>query len=187
MADCTIRVAKVEDAEALLKIYSYYVEETAITFEYEVPSVEEFQGRIRNTLAKYPYFVAEIDGRIVGYCYAGTFKGRSAYDWAVETTVYVDKDCKKSGIGRALYAALEDALRKMHIINANACIGTVVEPDEHLDNNSMEFHEHMGYRLVGEFRKCGYKFGTWYNMVWMEKFLGEHSDTPEPILKFSEI
>lgn len=184
----TIRVATEDDAKEILRVYAYYVEETAITFEYEVPSEEEFRGRIRNTLKKYPYYVAEtLDGKIVGYCYAGAFKGRSAYDWAVETTIYIDKDCKKSGLGRRLYEVLEETLRQQNIINANACIGTCDVVDEHLDNNSMEFHDHMGYRLVGQFTKCGYKFDTWYNMVWMEKFLAEHSTNPAPIVPFSEL
>lgn len=85
-----IRVAKREDAEELLKIYSYYVENTAITFEYDVPSVEEFSDRISNTLEKYPYLVLEEEGKILGYTYAGKFNSRAAYDRAVETTIYMD-------------------------------------------------------------------------------------------------
>ena len=93
----TVRVAKVEDAEEILNIYAYYVRDTAITFEYEVPSLEDFQGRIRGTLQRYLYLVACRDGKIVGYAYAGAFKERAAYDWAVEMTVYVDKNQKKHG------------------------------------------------------------------------------------------
>lgn len=110
---------------------------TAIAFEYEVPSVEEFAGRIEHILKKYPYLVAEKDGRIVGYAYAGTFYDRAAYDWAVE--------------------------------------------------NSVKFHEHMGYRIVGKFCKCGYKFGKWYNMVWMEKHIGEHVEHAIKVRNFQKV
>ena len=98
-----IRIATENDAEELLNIYAPYVEKTAITFEYEVPSVEEFRKRIRNILKKYPYIVEEKEGEILGYAYAGVFKNRAAYDWAVETTIYVREDQRKSGVGRALY------------------------------------------------------------------------------------
>ena len=107
MGVLTIRTADRQDAEALLQIYAPNVKNTAITFEYDVPSVEEFAGRISKVLQKYPYLVAEVNGEPVGYAYAGPFKERAAYDWAVETTVYVRENMKKSGIGRALYTALE--------------------------------------------------------------------------------
>ena len=99
MEEITIRTAVRQDAEALLQIYAPYVKNTAITFEYDVPSVEEFAGRISKVLQKYPYLVAEVNGEPVGYAYAGPFKERAAYDWAVETTVYVRENMKKIVIG----------------------------------------------------------------------------------------
>ena len=169
-----IRVAKREDAEELLKIYSYYVENTAITFEYDVPSVEEFSDRISNTLKKYPYLVLEEEGKILGYTYAGKFKSRAAYDRVVETTIYMDKNLKHKGMGKKLYKALEQALKLQKITNLYACIAYPKEEDEYLTKNSVEYHQHLGYRMVGEFYNCGYKFGRWYNMVWMEHIIGEH-------------
>ena len=118
----TIRTATVADAEKLLAIYAPYVENTAITFEYTVPSVEEFAERIKNTLAEYPYLVAEKDGEILGYAYAGTFKPRCAYRHCVETSIYVAREAHGQGIGRKLYEALEEELRNRGIINLNACI-----------------------------------------------------------------
>lgn len=106
MKECKIRIASVQDAEGLLKIYAPYVEKTAITFEYEVPTVAEFENRISRILERYLYLAAERDGELVGYAYAGPFKERAAYDWAVETTVYVRKDQKRTGIGRELYEML---------------------------------------------------------------------------------
>ena len=182
-----IRVATLEDAKTLVEIYTPYVEKTVITFEYEVPSVEEFKGRMTHVLEKYPYLVAERDGEIVGYAYAGEFKSRAAYDWAVETTVYVREDQKNSGVGKALYMALEQILAEQNILNLNACIGYPEVEDEYLTKNSVQFHEHMGYRFVGEFYKCGYKFGRWYNMVWMEKHIGEHLDDQPAIKKFDDV
>lgn len=176
----TIRMANPADAQALLNIYAPYVINTAITFEYDVPSVEEFASRIAHTLEKYPYLIAEEGGNILGYAYASPFHDRPAYDWAVETSIYVDQNIKHRGIGRKLHDALESTLREQGILNMNACIAYPPEEDEHLDKNSVEFHAHMGYRLVGEFYKCGYKFNRWYNMVWMEKMIGEHLSDQKP-------
>lgn len=187
MSDIHIRIASPADAEALLQIYAPYVENTAITFEYEVPSLDEFTHRIEHTLKRYPYLVAEENNTILGYAYASPFHERAAYDWAVETSIYVDRTHKHSGIGRLLHDALEDALKKQGILNMNACIACTPVEDPHLNNNSVEFHSHMGYRLVGEFYQCGYKFHTWYNMVWMEKQIGEHLKDQPPVRSFSEI
>lgn len=122
MEKLKFHVARPEDAEEILKIYAPYVTETAITFEYEVPSVEEFRARITNTLKTYPYIVAVMEECIVGYAYVGRLHDRAAYDWSVETSIYVDRTARKMGLGRKLYERLEALLRAMHIINVNACI-----------------------------------------------------------------
>ena len=180
--DMKIRTASPRDGAALLKIYGPYVERTAITFEYRVPSVEEFSGRIERTLKQYPYFAAEFEGELVGYAYAGPFHEREAYDWAVETSIYVAWDQRKMGIGRRLHDALETALREQGILNMNACVACPCgEADEYLTWSSLEFHRRLGYRLVGEFRQCGYKFGRWYNMAWLERHIGDHlGEQPVP-------
>ena len=183
----TIRRAVPKDAVNILKIYAPYVENTAISFEYEVPSEAEFRGRIESTLKRYPYIVAEQEGRIIGYAYVSIFHERKAYDWAVETSIYVDKDCKRSGCGKLLYQGLEKILKKQHISNLYACIAYTEHEDEHLTNDSMHFHEHLGYELVGTFKKCGYKFNRWYDMIWMEKMIGEHPAEPEAFIPFSEM
>lgn len=174
-----VRPAVPDDAERLVEIYAPYVEDTAITFEYEVPSVQEFERRIESTLERYPYLVAELSGQIVGYAYVGPFHDRPAYDWSVETSIYVDRNIRHMGIGGILHKALEEELKEMGFLNMNACIAYIEQADEHLDDNSVRFHEHLGYRMVGQFRKCGYKFGRWYDMVWMEKIIGEHGTDPE--------
>ena len=187
MNSCHIRTARPEDADELLKIYAPYVENTAITFEYESPSTEDFSRRISHVLQRFPYFIAERGGEILGYAYASTFKERAAYGWAVETSIYVRTDAKGLGIGQQLYTALENALKLQNILNVNACIAYPARRDEYLTKDSERFHRHMGYRLVGKFTNCAYKFGRWYDMIWMEKYIGEHTDTPAPVRSFSEI
>ncbi len=182
-----IRVATVDDVPALLAIYAPYVLETAITFEYAVPSVAEFTSRMRKTLEFYPYLVAESAGQIVGYAYASAFHPRAAYQWCAEGSIYVDLLRRHGGVGRALYATLERVLQAQGILNLNACIAYCEAADEHLDRNSVDFHSHMGYRMVGRFTQCGYKFGRWYDMVWMEKFLGEHGENMVSPRSFAEV
>lgn len=117
-----LRSAVPTDAPALLAIYAPYVEQTAITFEYDVPAEAEFTRRIADTLQNYPYLVAEQDGVPVGYAYAGKFHERAAYDWSVETSIYVEQHRKRQGIGRLLHDALEQELQRRHFLNMNACV-----------------------------------------------------------------
>lgn len=182
-----IRFAAETDAPELLEIYAPYVKETAISFEYAVPSLEVFAGRIRSTLERFPYLVAEKDGEIAGYVYASPFKSREAYDWSVETSIYIRRDRRGHGLGRLLYSALEEKLAAQGICNVNACIAYAAAEDEYLKNDSVRFHEHMGYSMVGCFHKCANKFGRWYDMVWMEKFIGEHRADPPRVKSIKEI
>ena len=144
-----IRVAEEKDAATLLEIYSYYVEKTAITFEYETPSIEEFTQRIHD--------------------------------------IKVRHDRRGSGAGGRLYRALESLLAEMGILNLNACIAVAPKDDEYLTSASVDFHKHFGYKRVGEFHRCGYKFNRWYNMVWMEKMIGEHKSLQPEVKLFPEI
>mgnify|MGYP004546319651 CR=1 FL=1 len=152
-----IRPAVPEDAPALAAVYAPYVERTAITFEYNVPTAAEFAQRIAHTLEHYPYLVAEQSGRIVGYAYAGAFGGTQ------------------------LYHALEGELKKRGFRSAEACIAYIDPEDEYLTQGSVRFHERLGYRMVGCFDRCAYKFGRWYDMVWMEKHLAPHENGPWPM------
>ena len=175
MSDICVRDAKPEeDAKRLLEIYAYYVKHTAITFEYEVPALAEFQQRMETTLKKYPYLVIEKDGVIEGYAYARPFVGRAAYNRSSELSIYLSHTSQKCGLGKRLYEELTARLKEMGILNLYACIGYPQDEDEYLTKNSAEFHAHMGFQIVGEFHKCGYKFDRWYNMIWMEKIIGEH-------------
>ena len=175
-----IRMARKEDAKAILSIYAPYILNTTITFEYDVPSLDEFEKRIVDTLLFYPYLVCEIDEKIVGYAYAGPFKGRKAYQFSCEVSVYVDDKMHHRGVGKALYEDLEKLLKCMHIQNVNACI-------TYPNDRSIAFHKACGYTLNAHFHKCGYKFDHWCDMVWMEKFIGEHEEYPLPLKSIQEI
>ena len=173
-----IRDATLEDAGSILEIYSYYVECTAISFELKTPTIEEFRQRMREIKRCYPYLVVVKDGHIEGFAYAHLFVGRDAYRYSAETTIYLRYGSQGAGLGKTLYAELENRLKQMGIINLYACIGVPNEEDKYLTNNSMDFHSHIGYKTVGVFKNCGRKFNKWYSMVWMEKLIGVHTEDP---------
>ncbi|MCM1542246.1 MAG: GNAT family N-acetyltransferase [Blautia sp.] len=175
-----IRTVTPADARELLHIYAPYVENTTVTFEYEVPSVEDFAHRIRHTLEKYPYLAAVEGNDILGYAYASAFKDRAAYAWSVETSIYVREDRNHKGIGTALYQALEQVLAKQNICNLCACIA-------YPNPASIAFHERFGYRTVAHFHASGFKRDAWSDMVWMEKELRPHTVPPEPFIPFPEL
>ena len=183
------RLATLDDAPALLAIYAPYVEQTAISFEYDVPSLEEFRRRIADFSRTYPYLIAEdASGHALGYAYTHTFIPRAAYDRCAETTIYLSLESRHQGLGKRLYRALEDISRAQGIYNLYACIGEPQgEDDEYLTDNSIRFHEHLGFRRIGVFRRCGYKFGRWYDMSWAEKLLGDPPEAPEPFLPFPQL
>lgn len=172
-----IRLAKKSDAAALLAIYAPYVENTAITFEYEVPTIEDFGTRIGKTLEKYPYLVAEEDGLILGYAYASNYYARAAYDWAVELSVYVSQDARGKGVGSKLYDKLEDPLDQMGYMHFLACISL---PNE----ASLALHRKRGYQQVAHLPKIGYKFESWHDIVWLQKSLNK---VAEPIKLLKEM
>ena len=127
------------------------------------------------------------DGEIIGYAYLGEFKERDAYIHSAETSIYVKQKERRSGAGRAMYEAIEKTAKMQNILNLNACIGVPRIEDEHLTLDSVKFHEKMGYTLVGKFNFSGYKFGTWYDMIWMEKMLGEHTNSPAGFRAFNTL
>ena len=185
MENVTIRTATINDAKDLLDIYSYYVKNTAVTFEYEVPTEEEFQNRILHILEQYPYLVAETEEGIVGYAYAGRYHPRAAFAWSVEMAIYLKKDIRQTGIGRKLYTLLEEILKEQGVVRTIAHI--VMPSDEYTDFNSMQFHEKMGYKLAGKFENIGYKFGGWYSTIWMEKMIGTTGENMEEIRSFEKV
>ena len=185
-----IRVALPQDAWQLMEIYAPYVTETAITFETDVPTATAMLRRRDEIVGRYPYLVIEQDNTILGYAYAHAFNARAAYDWSAEVSIYLRMDERRKGFGGTLYRRLEEILRAQGVKNLNACIACPKEAigdDAYLTHDSIDFHAHLGYQLVGRFHDSGYKFGRWYDMVWMEKMIGEHRTPAAPIRAFAKI
>ena len=162
-----IRFAKESDLPAILDIYGPYVLNTAISFEYSVPSLESFTERFRGITAQFPWLVYEEGGNILGYAYGSLPFGREAYRWVAASSIYLAPEAQGKGIGRKLYTALEDLLTKQGYRKTYAIITS--------DNpGSRRFHEQVGFRFLCEFSDCGVKFGKLYSVVWMEKVLNSN-------------
>lgn len=172
-----IRLAVAQDVSAIQAIYSDYVLHDTATFEYDVPSLDEFRGRMEAIQQTYPYLVYEENGVIKGYAYAHQYKERAAYQWDVELSVYISKENHGKGIGSKLYEIMFILLKKQQIHQAYACI-TSPNP------KSERMHERLGFQLVGRFHHTGYKFGKWLDVIWMEKeLIPPH--VPQPVLPLS--
>lgn len=181
-----IRLATANDAEEILMIYAPYIRNTAITFEYDVPETDAFRARIEQTLKCYPYLIAANEGKIVGYAYAGPFGKRAAYQHSAEMSIYLDEHCRLRGIGRLLYEELEGRLLRQNVFNVYAGVtATDRKDDAFVTDGSIRFHEKMGYTRIGEYHLCGYKFGQWYNVIWLGKELGNRPEKPAPFIPFS--
>lgn len=180
-------MATVADTAALREIYLPYVRTTAVTFELEDPTLEDFTERVRKTLERYPYIVAVEDGEIVGYAYASAFRPRAAYLHSIETSIYMRMDYRGKGVGRRLYETLAKLLVLQNVFNMEACIAHCDPADEYVPATSRLFHERLGFRLVGKFTRCAHKFGRWYDMIWMERILGDHIANPEPFKPLPEV
>ena len=176
----TLRLVTAADAATLVAIYAPYVRETAISFEYEPPTVEEFTRRIEEVLEKFPYLAAVSDGEIVGYAYAHPYGVRKAYSWSVELSVYIRRDCRGLGAGRRLYEAMEVLLKAQNVTNLYALVAGVDTEDQYLTHDSQKFHAKMGYVQVGKLHKAGYKFGRWYDMITVEKIIAPHPEHIQP-------
>ena len=159
-----IRLAAEADIPRILEIYGPYVTDTAISFEYTVPTLAEFTQRFRGITADFPWLVWEEDGRVLGYAYGSLPFSRAAYRWCASVSIYLDPAAQGQGIGKKLYAALESILEAQGYRKVYAVITS--------DNPaSLSFHEKTGYRFLAELPECGYKFGKYYGVVWMEKSL----------------
>ncbi len=178
MDDAVIRAAKTEDAPALAEIYRWYVENTAISFEWQAPSDEEFAQRIAGITARFPYYVAERDGRPIGYAYAEAFRSRPAYSWSASLSIYVDHDHRREGIGRKLYETLFADLQSRGFTNLYATVCYPIGECPYVTDASCRFHKAMGFTVAGHLHACGSKFGIWYDCLSMEKIIGEHPEQP---------
>ena len=176
----SIRPATAQDVPRILEIYAPYVETTAISFEYTVPTLEVFTQRFLSIAAKFPWLVWEEDGSVLGYAYGSLPFERAAYQWSAEASIYLCPEAQGKGIGRKLYTALEDILRQQGYRKVYAIITTANEA-------SVAFHEAVGYHHTATFPDCGYKFGTWYGTIWMEKDLNTWPAPPKTPIPVTEL
>ena len=159
-----IRIATEADVPAMLAIYAPYIVTTTYSFEYQVPGEEAFLQRFRGHTEKFPWLVWEENGEILGYAYGSAPFERAAYAWCAESSIYLRPEAQGRGIGRKLYRALEDLLRQQGYQTLYAIITSENE-------GSLAFHSSVGFSHLAEFPRCGYKFGRWAGVVWMEKRL----------------
>lgn len=159
-----LRPARESDLPAILDIYGPYVLHSTATFEYTIPSEAEFLARFRRITAQYPWLVWEEDGEILGYAYADAPYSRAAFAWCAEPSIYLRPDARGRGIGVQLYAELEQLLQRQGYQLLYALITQENAP-------SLAFHRKRGYRIAAEFPNCGFKFGRWLGLTWMEKRL----------------
>ncbi len=165
-----LRLATLDDALEVQRIYAPIVAETPVSFELEPPSVEEMRRRIETTLLALPWIVCE-QGGIIGYAYAGVFRSRPAYQWTVEVSVYVHAAHRGKGVARALYTSLFECLR---IQGYRTALAGIALPNP----ASVALHERMGFRSVGVFHHVGYKLGAWHDVGWWELALQELPSPP---------
>lgn len=172
-----LRIAEKEDASAMLAIYAPYVLHTTVSSEYVPPSLEEFSERMHTFQKNLPWIVCEIDGEVVGYGYASPHRTRAAYQWSVETSIYVSDQWHRHGIANAIYSALFELLTIQGYYNIYVGI---TSPNE----RSMKFHKAMGFIISGAYQESMYKFGQWRDVLWMRRSLRSHDGEPEPTVPF---
>ena len=166
-----IRPAVKSDLPAMLAVYAPYVTDTEITFEYEPPSEAAFAARFARVTKYYPWLVLEEEGRILGYAYADRAFEKAAYAWCADMTIYLDRKTVGQGRGRALYLALEEAVREKGIVILYALVTASNEP-------SLRFHASLGYREIGRLPASGWKHNKWNDVVWLEKRLAPPDQPP---------
>lgn len=174
------RLARPQDAPQIHAIYAPVVRDTPISFEYEVPTVQEMAGRISKVLERRPWLVHEQDGVVLAYAYATSFRDRAAYDWGVEVSIYVHRDAQHRGIGRALYAQLFEVLRALNYCQAVAG-ATLPNPA------SERLHESMGFHELGRYPAAGYKFGRWHDVIFWYRQLRQLPAEAPPIVNINEL
>ncbi len=162
--EITIRPAKASDAAECLEIYKYYITETTVTFEEQPPTVSEFENRISRITGEYPFLIAESEGKTVGYAYLDKYNERSAYRFAADFSVYLDRNLRGAGTGSKLLKAIEKEAKINGIKNI---ISIITEENA----ASVRFHEKHGFLKRGCMHKIGFKFGKWLDVLFYQKTL----------------
>lgn len=181
MSEGRIRLARASDSAAIRAIYAPFCEESsAVSFEAEVPSVDEIASRVEKTMQRFPWIVFEKDGAVLGYAYAGEHKSRAAYRWSADASVYLDSQARKQGVGTRLYNCLFAILREQNYVNVYAGI-TLPNPA------SQALHRSLGFSEVGVYKKVGFKGGAWHDVIWLELSLLEHPEKPDEPLSIAQV
>ena len=179
--ELTVRLADPErDAEAIASIYRPAVEETAASFEEVAPDAAEMARRVRQTLTRTPWLVAEDHGRVIGYAYASPHHERASYRWSVDVSAYVDPDWHRRGVGRTLYGVLLPMLLSHRFVNVYAGI---VLPNP----ASVALHESIGMRRIGVYERVGYKLGAWLDVAWFGMRIADPALPPEEPIPLPEL
>jgi phosphinothricin acetyltransferase len=176
----TIRSADQQDTEKMLEIYAPYILDSTVSFETEVPTLEEFGQRVLYYQEKLPWLVCEINDYLAGYAYATDHRQRKAYEVTKELSVYVHKDYRKLGIGTGLYIALIEILKAQGVSNVLAGITLP-------NTESVRFHESIGFKPVGVYHNIGYKFGKYHDTGWWELLLGVKNNNPLEIIGINKV
>lgn len=176
----TVRLATAADAAGVLSVYAPYIEETAVTFETTVPSLDAFAARMDEVVGCYPYLAVEEDGSIVGFAYAHRLGERAAFAWNVELSVYFAPGQTGRGRGSVLFWALIDLLSQQGVRNAYSL---VTMPNE----ASRRLHAKLGFELMGIQRQAGFKQGRWHDVAWLRKAIGPFGDEPRPVVPLGEL
>ena len=178
--DLCLQVAGDGDVRPMLAIYAPYVRDTAITFEYEVPTAAEFGARLHQVLPAYPWLVCRAPGQVLGYAYAHRHMERAAYQWNAELSVYLAKSAVGCGLGGGLYSRLMTLLKAQGVLSVFGCVTSPNPPSDRL-------HKRMGFKLVGTYLQAGFKNGAWHDVNWYQKMLGDHLDDPKPPVPLSAL
>lgn len=175
-----IRKAEKHDIPAILQIYSPYIKNTSVSFEYEVPSLKEFTLRFEKITKQFPWLVCEIDGVPAGYAYASKAFERAAYQWDADISVYIDQNFHRKGIAMAFYQCIEQFLVMQGYYHLYAGVTGG-------NQNSIRFHQSLGFSQFAVYRNCGYKLGAWHHVIWFEKDLQKLNDAPILPIAFSSL
>lgn len=174
-----IRFATVNDSREILKIYKQYID-TPITFEYVLPTEEDFKERVKSIISQYPYLVYEEGGKIIGYAYASRYKERSAYQWGAELSIYIDSNFTSKGIGKILCLKLIELLKLQEVRTVYGCVTLPNEKSEKLQIS-------LGFKKVGIYHNAGYKCDKWRDVAWFEKVIATCDKNPKDFISISKI
>lgn len=175
-----LRLATSEDAPQLQAIYAPYAKNTAVNFDFHIPTVQDFEKQIKTMRLKYPFLVCLVNDRIVGYEYGHPQTSWEANQWNAELSIYLMESVSHKGLGTHMYRALIDLLKIQNIKNVYACINAS-------NSGSIKFHKRFDFDTIGIFHKNGYKLGEWHDVMWLEKQISLYENPPIPFTPFNQI